>query len=266
MSDDNMKLWDAVSTTNPKYIKEANVRGHKIKAIAPQYQIKKATEQFGPYGSSWGLKDTRIGYELVDVGLLSYHATFFYPHGQFPIQSSISLYRDNKRTMVDHDFAKKVETDTLTKALSKIGFNADVFMGMYDDNKYVQMMYDQHSQKHTDDQEVRFYEILDGLKENPMDYVVFERMCGEEVMISLFNTFPPGHKTKYKEIARQLASDGWDMVNDYVATIKNMIGNSDPAVSQVTDELSQDEKRVIASKLTKKEIEYLKQAREGDNG
>jgi len=37
-------------------------------------------------------------------------------------------------------YAMKVETDALTKALSKLGFNADVFMGMYDDHKYVQMM------------------------------------------------------------------------------------------------------------------------------
>ena len=32
---------------------------------------------------------------------------------------------------------KKVATDALTKGLSKLGFNADVFMGMFDDNKYV---------------------------------------------------------------------------------------------------------------------------------
>ena len=40
--------------------------------------------------------------------------------------------------MVDADFAKKIETDALTKALSKLGFNADVFMGRFDDHKYVE--------------------------------------------------------------------------------------------------------------------------------
>jgi hypothetical protein len=43
-------------------------------------------------------------------------------------------------TKPDADFAKKVETDALTKGLSKLGFNADVFMGLYDDHKYVQEM------------------------------------------------------------------------------------------------------------------------------
>ena len=41
---------------------------------------------------------------------------------------------------VDDDFAKKVATDALTKGLSKLGFNADVFMGRFDDNKYVNQM------------------------------------------------------------------------------------------------------------------------------
>ena len=50
------------------------------------------------------------------------------------------MYMDRKQEMVDADFAKKIETDALTKALSKLGFNADVFMGLYDDHKYVQMM------------------------------------------------------------------------------------------------------------------------------
>ena len=35
---------------------------------------------------------------------------------------------------------KKMETDVTTKALSKLGFNADVFMGLYDDNRYVNQM------------------------------------------------------------------------------------------------------------------------------
>jgi hypothetical protein len=29
-------------------------------------------------------------------------------------------------------------TDALTKGLSQLGFNADVFLGLYDDNKYVE--------------------------------------------------------------------------------------------------------------------------------
>ena len=40
---------------------------------------------------------------------------------------------------------KKVATDALTKGLSKLGFNADVFMGKFDDNKYVNSLTSQSS-------------------------------------------------------------------------------------------------------------------------
>ena len=36
--------------------------------------------------------------------------------------------------------AKKATTDALTKLLSRLGFNADVFLGLYDDNKYVEQV------------------------------------------------------------------------------------------------------------------------------
>ena len=137
---DNLKLWKSVEKTNPAHTKNANVRGNKITAIAPQYQIMQATEQFGSYGTTWGFKTVSIDGSLMSVGLVTFKGLFFYPGGEFEILSSIGIYRDNAQTKIDDDFGKKVETDALTKALSKLGFNADVFMGMYDDNRYVEQM------------------------------------------------------------------------------------------------------------------------------
>ena len=138
---DNMKLWNAVEKTNPKHTKKANVRGNNITAIAPQSQIKGATEQFGAYGATWGWESFQFDYALLaTTGIVIFKGEFYFPGGKFPISTSISVYKDGARTKPDADFAKKVETDALTKALSKLGFNADVFMGLYDDNKYVQEM------------------------------------------------------------------------------------------------------------------------------
>ena len=138
---ENMKLWDSVCKTNPAHTKEANVRGNKITAIAPQTQIMAATEQWGPYGKSWGFRGIELIYDMLEkTGIVVFTALFYYPEGKFPITSSISAYKDGAMTKPDADFAKKVETDALTKALSKIGFNADVFMGCYDDVKYVAEM------------------------------------------------------------------------------------------------------------------------------
>jgi hypothetical protein len=139
---DNMKLWKSVETTDPNFTKKVNQRGG-FTAIGAQYQLRTATETFGPFGWGWGVKDERIE-KWEDVGLAVYQATLWYnidgygtddeTYGTIPIHSSIK-YQNNGR--VDDDFMKKVATDALTKGLSKLGFNADVFMGMFDDNKYV---------------------------------------------------------------------------------------------------------------------------------
>ena len=134
----NLELWNKVEKTNPKYTKKANVKGNNITAIAPQYQIKNVTEQFGSYGKTWGFKSLDFDYRLVDtLGLVVLHAVFYYPDGEFPIKNAQNIFIDNAKTKIDDNFAKKLETDTLTKAISKLGFNADIFMGLFDDVKYL---------------------------------------------------------------------------------------------------------------------------------
>ena len=54
-------------------------------------------------------------------------------------------YKDNKPTgntiyYSNNDVHKKLKTDALTKGLSELGFNSDIFEGKFDDNKYVQEM------------------------------------------------------------------------------------------------------------------------------
>ena len=144
---DNMELWNSVQETDPKHTKKANVGGNKLTAIKPQYQVLKATEQWGPYGSKWGFKNIELSYDLLSINLAVFKAIFYYPNGEFQIINSIKLYKDNACTKVDDDFAKKIETDALTKALSKLGFNADVFMGRFDDMRYVDEMDIKHGNK-----------------------------------------------------------------------------------------------------------------------
>ena len=134
----NLELWENVQKTDPKHTKQANVKGNKITSIKPQYQIYNATNQWGAYGSTWGFKNIELGYELKDVGLVTFKALFYYPNGEFEILNTISFWRDGAQTKIDDEFAKKVETDSLTKALSKLGFNADVFMGRFDDLRYIE--------------------------------------------------------------------------------------------------------------------------------
>lgn len=159
---ENLKLWDLVEKTNPKYTKKAKVGGNQITSISPQYQIMNVTEQFGSYGVTWGFRDIELDFSLVStmfqkdktegvypnvkvigkedacMGLVVFKATFFYPSGSFPTINSISLFTNNERSKLDDNFAKKLETDTLTKAISKLGFNADIFLGKFDDVRYIE--------------------------------------------------------------------------------------------------------------------------------
>ena len=134
----HLDLWNKVEKTNPKYTKKANVGGNNITSIAPQYQIKNVTEQFGIYGKTWGFKKLDFDYSLAsEFGLVILDAVFFFPDGEFPIKNAQKLFMDNAKTKIDDNFAKKLETDTLTKAISKLGFNADIFLGLFDDVKYL---------------------------------------------------------------------------------------------------------------------------------
>jgi len=171
----NLELWNSVCKTDPAHTKSANVRGNNITAIAPQYQIMLATEQFGPYGQTWGFKTVDIDYTLMSVGMITFKGLFYFPEGEFEILSSISIYRDNAQTKIDSDFGKKVETDALTKALSKLGFNADVFMGLYDDNKYVQDTAQEFKQKPRIDSMIEAYEA----NKKSVDYVKDSLANGE---------------------------------------------------------------------------------------
>jgi len=146
MSKQNTELWDSVCETDPSITKKVNQRGG-FTAIAAQSQLHNATKVFGAFGTGWGVSDERIE-QWQSAGLALYQATLWYKvevhsdlHAnekkEFPIHSSIR-YQTGGR--VDDDFFKKVATDALTKGLSKLGFNADVFLGKFDDNKYVAKM------------------------------------------------------------------------------------------------------------------------------
>ena len=138
MENKNLELWNKVEKTNPNYTKKAKVGGMTITAIAPQYQIMMVTEQFGVYGKTWGFKNIQLDYSLVEkYDMVVFKGTFFFPEGQFEIVNSCKLFMDRNKKMLDDNFAKKIETDTLTKAISKLGFNADIFLGKFDDVRYL---------------------------------------------------------------------------------------------------------------------------------
>ncbi len=146
----NLEFWESVEKTDPTKTKPAKIGQMSITAINATTQFKAATDKWGQYGDAWGLQD--VEYSYMDIGetkLAIIKAYFFYTTVRgikvnFPIGSCLKIaYMTNGASgylKIDDDFCKKLETDVTTKALSKLGFNADVFMGLYDDNRYVAAM------------------------------------------------------------------------------------------------------------------------------
>lgn len=167
-----MRIWDAVSKTNPAHTKKVNQRGG-FTSICAQSQIMEATRQFGPLGEGWGYDTGNPFFQdnLVFVPVTLWHGTRANSFG--PVIGGAEWKSDKGR--LDSDAPKKATTDALTKLLSQLGFNADVFLGLYDDNKYVAQMEREFAEapapKISDHQRAELMALLDHLNVLPADFL-----------------------------------------------------------------------------------------------
>lgn len=161
MATDNLAIWHAVEKTDPWHTKGfSRGGGFKGTAVSPMYLIQKATTLWGPMGKDWGVRIVKEqvlqGSPLLSeagalLGHESVHAIqieLFYPGGSIPGIGQTQLVGRNKYGFfTDEEAPKKSLTDALTKALSWLGFAADVHMGLYDDVKYVADLKKEFSQQ-----------------------------------------------------------------------------------------------------------------------
>lgn len=156
--DNNLKLWDSVKTTDPAYTKAFSSGGYKGTAIAPQWLFMRATEIFGPIGKGWGYEIIKseivsggpmMGKDAngnhIDLGPTQIHTaqvTFWYVEkGERLEVTGIGhtpfVYLTQNGPKTDMEYEKKSVTDAITKAMSYIGFGADVRLGMFEDPMYL---------------------------------------------------------------------------------------------------------------------------------
>lgn len=156
----NTAIWDAVSTSDPKYLKDfTRAGGFTGKAINTTYLIRRATEMWGPLGDRWGviIEDERIldGATLKSGQIEKVHVlriSLRYPtatgEGRVPAFGQTIFVGENKwGPYTDEEAPKKSLTDALSKALSWLGFSADVYLGSFDDNKYAASRYERRYAK-----------------------------------------------------------------------------------------------------------------------
>lgn len=171
------RIWDKVQTTDPAHTKPFNNGGYQGTSIVPQYLFKRATEMFGPAGKGWG-------FDLIKSELIEGHAMMsknadpdeppnFHGNTQVHTAQVLFWYRDgderceitgightpfvymtNRGPMTDFEYEKKSVTDAITKAMSLLGFGADVRMGMYEQPSYVEAIAQEKALEEETDQSV----------------------------------------------------------------------------------------------------------------
>jgi len=218
----NLKLWEAVKETDPSNTKHVSQRGGYT-SIKPQSQIREATKVFGVYGTGWGFDSINMNYSMIDsLGLVIVEAVFFYVLGgkksTFPINNSWPVKQGSR---IDSDFAKKAETNTMGKALSKLGFNADIFMGEFEDPNYVDFIADKKNIEKAEDKiaeqakqdsewsewkqkELKAYDLipnLDALKSVFTGHIKKIKLRGDEPAIRLFTTMKDARKKELENEA-----------------------------------------------------------------
>jgi hypothetical protein len=134
---DNLRIWSQVDKTNPSETKEVKF-GRKFTAIDAYSQLRNATSVFGPVGSGFGWS---AKWDHSIAGVIGCDLVFWYVlDGNRCEFDSVGACPLTGKAATDSDAKKKALTDAITKALSYLGFNADVFLGKFDDNRYVAEM------------------------------------------------------------------------------------------------------------------------------
>ena len=211
MSEENLKLWKLVETTPPAHTAQANVSGQRRTTVKAIYQKERATEVFGIQGVKWGVKVGSENYSRVHLDdgeiLLQYEAVMFFDYegerGELPIAACImerNTFKrgtENQYQKMDHEAIKKVRTDAMTKGLSELGFNADIFKGWYDQQGYSDYAAEQTANVETEKAEAKAIEEAESYakwKENELS------VYSEFTTVRSVNTACTGHCRKAKEM------------------------------------------------------------------
>jgi hypothetical protein len=137
---DNLALWQKYCRPPEDAMKKfTRAGGFRGTAIDPMWLIMSATSEWGPMGGKWGVRSIEHSFHPGADGTIMHMAAIvlFYPNGDVPCVGQTMFVAKTKNGLVtDEEAPKKSVTDAISKALSWLGFAADVYLGKFDGNKY----------------------------------------------------------------------------------------------------------------------------------
>jgi len=141
---DNLAMWNRFADIDPKFTKPISGRDYGGTSPNPQYVIRCLTELFGPVGKGFGWSVLAEDFKELGGTYLHWCRIKFWwkddegEHGVEEYGQTKAAYVTSKGTMrVDEDAPKKSLTDAIVKGASHIGVAANIFLGRWDDQKYV---------------------------------------------------------------------------------------------------------------------------------
>lgn len=149
----SMQVWEHANKTDERFTKQfKGAGGFEGTSVNPHYLLKKATELWGPAGSNWGwtiadeqyiegaplgTADNIVGRQVMHVVRVCLWYTHEGQRGEVIGTGTTPFVFQNKYgAQTDFEAPKKSVTDAVGNALSKLGFAADIFMGMFDNAEY----------------------------------------------------------------------------------------------------------------------------------
>lgn len=153
----NLRVWNLAGATPTNRIKQVELDGRTVTSINGMYMVQKATEMFGPVGLGWGwdIEEERydegqailggadgkqeLGKTLTHTIRLKLWYELDGKRGEITQFGHTVYMRKTKYGIsTDPEAPKKSLTDAMKKCLSLLGIASDVFLGMFDDDSYVQ--------------------------------------------------------------------------------------------------------------------------------
>lgn len=139
---EHLKIWERFADIDPKFTKAITGKDYKGTSPNPHYVIKCLTELFGPVGIGFGWRVlaedfTTIGQETLHWCRIEFWHTDRKNTYEAYGQTKAAYVTSGGKARFDEDAPKKSLTDAITKAASQIGIAANIFLGRWDDSKYV---------------------------------------------------------------------------------------------------------------------------------
>lgn len=140
-SNSNLATWERFADIDPAFTKPITGKAYRGTSPNPQYVVRCLTELFGPVGKGFGWEVVQEGFEPLGDEILHWcrirfwhddRASCFESYGQ-----TKALMKTTNGLKSDEDAPKKSLTDAIVKAASHLGIAANIFLGRWDDQKYV---------------------------------------------------------------------------------------------------------------------------------